>query len=68
MSIVLESAGKDRGKCEIYKDENDKWRWRAVANNGNIVAASTQGYVNKSDCIANAKMQGYTNCAGEKIA
>lgn len=62
MHIATESAGKDPGKCEIYKDNEGKWRWRAIAQNGRIVAASHQGYVNKADCIANAKMQGYLNC------
>jgi uncharacterized protein YegP (UPF0339 family) len=62
MHIVTESAGKDPGKCEIYKDNEGKWRWRAIAQNGRIVAASHQGYVNKADCIENAKMQGYSNC------
>ena len=52
----------DKGICEIYKGENSKWWWRATAKNGKIVAASTQGYVNKSDCISNAKLQGYSNC------
>lgn len=56
------AAGKDKGKCEIYKGNDGKWWWRAKAANGKIVAASSQGYVNKSDCEANAKMQGYTDC------
>ena len=54
--------GIDKGKCYIYKDNAGKWRWRAVARNGKIVAGSTQGYVNKQDCINNAKMLGYSNC------
>jgi len=54
--------GYDKGRCEIYKDGEGKWRWRAIANNGQIVAASHQGYVNKSDCIKNAKLQGYSDC------
>jgi uncharacterized protein YegP (UPF0339 family) len=53
------AAGTDRGTLEVYKGKDDDWWWRAVAKNGNIVAASSQGYVNKSDCIANAKMLGY---------
>jgi uncharacterized protein YegP (UPF0339 family) len=54
------SNPKDR--CEIYKDGADKWRWRAIAINGRIVAASCQGYVNKSDCVENAERSGYTGC------
>ncbi len=58
------AAGNDKGKCEIYKGNDGKWWWRAKAANGNVVAGSTQGYVNKSDCVANAKMQGYSSCSG----
>ncbi|TYT73488.1 YegP family protein [Desulfobotulus mexicanus] len=57
-------TGIDKGTCEIYKGNDNKWWWRSVAANGKIVAGSTQGYVNKSDCIANAKMQGYSGCTG----
>ena len=48
---------KDR--WDFYKDNSGEWRWRRTAANGKIVGASTQGYVNKSDCIANAKRNGY---------
>ncbi|WP_108308397.1 YegP family protein [Metalysinibacillus jejuensis] len=48
---------KDR--WDFYKDNSREWRWRRTAANGKIVGASTQGYVNKSDCIANAKRNGY---------
>ena len=47
-------------KCEFYKDSRDGWRWRRTAPNGRIVGASSEGYVNKSDCIANATRNGYT--------
>lgn len=47
---------------EIYKDNANEWRWRRTAPNGNIVGSSSQGYVNKADCIANAKRNGCT-CA-----
>ena len=47
-------------KWEFYKDPKGEWRWRRTASNGNIVGASTQGYVNKSDCVANAQRNGYT--------
>jgi uncharacterized protein YegP (UPF0339 family) len=44
---------------EFYEDTSDKWRWRRTASNGVIVGSSSQGYVNKSDCIANAERHGY---------
>jgi len=47
-------------KWEVYKDTAGEWRWRRTAPNGRIVAASTQGYVNKADCISNARRSGYT--------
>lgn len=40
-------------QAQIYKDTSGKWRWRIIARNGRIVEASSQGYVNKSDCIKN---------------
>lgn len=46
-------------KWEFYQDASDEWRWRRTAPNGRIVGASTQGYVNKSDCIDNARRHGY---------
>lgn len=45
-------------KWEIYPDVAGLWRWRRRASNGRIVGASSQGYVNKSDCIANAIING----------
>ncbi len=48
-------------KWEIYKDHEMNWRWRRTAPNGNIVGASTEGYVNKSDCEANASRNGWSD-------
>lgn len=47
-------------KWEIYKDSVGEWRWRRTASNGEVVGASSEGYKNKSDCIANAKRNGMT--------
>jgi uncharacterized protein YegP (UPF0339 family) len=47
-------------RWEIYKESNGQWRWRRTASNGRIVGASTQGYNNRIDCLANAKRLGYT--------
>ena len=40
---------------EFYKDDAGEYRWRLVAENGNIVATSGEGYANRQDCtdIAN---------------
>ena len=44
-------------KWEIYK-ATDGWRWRRTASNGRIVGASTEAYVNRSDCESNARRNG----------
>lgn len=31
------------------------WRWRIVATNGRKICGATEGFVNKSDCVYNAK-------------
>ena len=42
---------------DIYQS-GSQWRWRRTASNGDIVGASTEAYVNKSDCIDNARRNG----------
>jgi uncharacterized protein YegP (UPF0339 family) len=55
----MESCKASNGDTwEIYKTTG--WRWRRTASNGKIVGASTESYVNKSDCIANAQRNGMT--------
>jgi len=51
--------GNDGDVWEIYVT-SDGWRWRRTASNGRIVGAATQGYSNRSDCIANAQRGGMT--------
>lgn len=42
---------------EVYKTTTwylkTEWRWRIKANNGKIVASSSEGYRNKQDLITN---------------
>lgn len=47
-------------KWEFYTDSRGDWRWRRVASNGREVGASTEGYRNRADCVANARRHGYT--------
>jgi uncharacterized protein YegP (UPF0339 family) len=47
-------------KWDIYQDAVKEWRWRRTAPNGEIVGASTEGYKNRADCVANARRNGYT--------
>jgi len=42
-------------KHEIYKDNAKEWRWRITASNGNIIAASCEGYKNKVDAENNLR-------------
>lgn len=44
----------------FYQDSQGKWRWRRTAGNGQIVGASSEGYNNRADCVANARRNGYT--------
>lgn len=46
-------------KWEFYKDSQSDWRWRRTASNGRIVGASSQGYSNRTDCVDNARRNGY---------
>ena len=36
---------------EVYKDDRGEWRWRFQASNSKIIADSSEGYVNKQDCL-----------------
>jgi len=35
----------------VYKDSANQWRWRFVASNSRILAASSESYWNKQDCL-----------------
>jgi uncharacterized protein YegP (UPF0339 family) len=52
-------SAEDKDSWEFYKDNEDKWRWRRIAPNANIVGASSQGYENRLDCVGNARRHGY---------
>lgn len=36
-------------KYELYSDRAGEYRWRLKADNGQVIADSGEGYVNKSD-------------------
>jgi uncharacterized protein YegP (UPF0339 family) len=52
-------AVKTMDKWDFYQDTRGHWRWRRTAINGRIVGASSEGYVNRADCISNARRNGY---------
>lgn len=35
---------------EIYEDRAEKWRWRLVHDNSNIIADSGEGYASRQKC------------------
>jgi len=38
-------------RTEVYKRADDRWAWRVVAENGNIIATDGgQAYENRADC------------------
>lgn len=40
---------------ELYRDDAGEHRWRLVAANGEIIADSGEGYVNRGDCLEMAE-------------
>jgi uncharacterized protein YegP (UPF0339 family) len=46
-------------KWEFYQDKAAKFRWKLWAANGNVIAASSQGYSTLKDCVHNASILGY---------
>ena len=55
---MSECTDPNGDKWEIYKGNDDDWRWRRTATNGRIVGSSSQGYSKKSDCVENAQRNG----------
>ena len=51
----------------IYKDAKGEWRWRTHAGNNRIVGAASEGYINRLDCIENAKRNGCLNIIIEEL-
>lgn len=50
----------DSDKWEFYKDARNEWRWKRIAPNGKQVGSSNEGYINRIDCVANARRHGYS--------
>ena len=43
-------------KIQMFKDDNNQFRWHLVARNGEIVCASDEGFVNEDDCVGNIRI------------
>jgi uncharacterized protein YegP (UPF0339 family) len=42
-------------KVHVYRDAAGKYRWRAVAGNGEVIGDSGQGYVRRGYCAGMAR-------------
>lgn len=42
-------------RVELYRDKRGRWRWRAKAANGRIVAASNQSFSTKRNALVGAR-------------
>lgn len=38
-------------RVEVYKRDDDLWDWRLIADNGEQVAESSQGYTERNDAL-----------------
>ncbi len=47
---VMKGVETDKDKFEVYEDRAMGYRWRLRASNGQLVAASSKGYKDKSAC------------------
>ena len=47
----------------LYKDTSGHWRWTLYSSNGNKIADSGEGYVNKSDAENGIRLVKSTSAA-----
>ena len=74
LSLVLpsgrEAVAADEEKSgatfQVYKDKGEKYRWRLVTQNKNVIATSGQGYADKRGCM-NGIESLKKNAAGAKV-
>jgi uncharacterized protein YegP (UPF0339 family) len=43
---------KSGATFQVYKDKAEKYRWRLVTANKNVIATSGQGYADKRGCMS----------------
>ena len=41
---------------QVYEDAGGEWRWRLVAGNERVIAASGEGYRDRQDCLHGIEM------------
>lgn len=49
----------DSLRIDLYKTLFRQWRWRVKSSNGKTVAASSESFKNRLDCIDNARLTVY---------
>jgi uncharacterized protein len=48
---AADAQAKPTATFQVYKDKAEKYRWRLVTQNQNIIATSGQGYADKRGCM-----------------
>lgn len=54
--MTVKFNNKKSRNVKLYKDKRNKWRWRVVGENGEIVGSSSQGFVSRSVARANVSL------------
>jgi uncharacterized protein YegP (UPF0339 family) len=47
--LLPETAADSKARFEVYEDAGGEYRWRLVHDNGNILAAASEGYTRRGD-------------------
>ena len=63
---VAADEEKSGATFQVYKDKGEKYRWRLVTQNKNVIATSGQGYADKRGCM-NGIESLKKNAAGAKV-
>jgi len=61
IELIQKAGTDDKIKFDVYEDEKKEFRWRLKAANGQVVAASSEGYKAKADAekaVASIKADG----------
>lgn len=51
----------------LYKDRAGEWRWNLKSTNGNIIADSGEGYINKADAVNGINLVKVTSASTDVI-
>lgn len=51
----MTDSPRDRDVVEVYRDDRGEWRWRRQAANGEVIAASGEGYESKAYAVEIAR-------------